>query len=96
MEDRKNLEREIKKLKSNKYERIESKVKTKNEFYEKSLKEKSRSPSPPKDFIKKNKMIDKALSPGSMSSRSPSPKETKKSDKPYQRLDICFDKKGNK
>lgn len=95
MEDRKNLDREIKKLKSNKQERIESKVKTKNEFYEKSLKEKSRSPSP-KDFIKKNKMIDKALSPGSLSSRSPSPKATKKSDMPYQRLDICFDKKGNK
>lgn len=70
---------------------------TRNPDYEQQIKEKSRSPSPGRNFIKENKHVkDKVRSPSSsLSSKSPDFK-VKKSEKCYQRLDINFDKKGNK
>lgn len=77
---------------------MESRVKslTRNPEYERQIKEKSRSPSPGRNFIKENKNVkDKVRSPSSSLS-SKSPEIGKKSEKYYQRLDINFDKKGNK
>jgi len=54
---------------------------TRNPEYEKKIKEKSRSPSPGRNFIKENKFVKDKVRSASSSLSSRSPDIVKKSDK---------------